>query len=148
MYIELKSGFSDDGPAWISKVELSKSGQTVFFNNTALKRLKKPGIGANHFDIETGEEYWISGIKKNGQDRHWAGSGQVMIDKDIIDEYLKYTGQIELDLKKFQMIDINKEFDKTRFGEIENRITEIPDYNQLKFYQWSWDNNHKKLIKE
>ena len=52
MYIELKSGFSDDGPAWISKVELSKSGQTVYFNNTALKRLKKPGIGANHFDID------------------------------------------------------------------------------------------------
>jgi hypothetical protein len=31
MYVELKSGFSDDGPAWIGKVKFSKSGQTVYF---------------------------------------------------------------------------------------------------------------------
>ena len=80
-YIELKSGFGDSGPAWIGLVEYSKSEQTVYFNNMALKKLKNSGISGNHFDIETGEEYWISGVKKNGQDRHWAGAGKIRLMK-------------------------------------------------------------------
>ncbi len=79
-YIENKSA-GYDGPAWIGYVEFSKSGQTVYFNNKALKKLKVPGISGNHFDIETGEEYWVSGVKKNGQDRHYMGSGKIMIDQ-------------------------------------------------------------------
>jgi hypothetical protein len=39
--------------------------------------------------IETREEYWISGPKKNGEDRHWAGSGKVEIDEDVREEYLR-----------------------------------------------------------
>ena len=42
-----------------------------------------------YFDVKTGEEYWISGPKKNGQDRHWAGSGPVEIDPDVAEEYWK-----------------------------------------------------------
>ena len=148
MYIELKSGFSDNGPAWISKVEFSKTGQTIYFNDMALKKLKKPGIGANHFDIETGDEYWISGIKKKGQDRHWAGSGKIMIDEDVVNDYLNFRGFKELDLNTFQIINVNKNFDKNRFKEIENQESEVPTYSQLKVYQWYWDNNRKKLIKE
>lgn len=45
-------------------------------------------MGANYFDIVSGEEYWISGIKKNNQDRHWAGSGSVNIDKQFVTSYL------------------------------------------------------------
>ena len=56
IYIENKS-FSHHEPAWIGFVEFSKSGQTVYFNGKALKKLKNPGINANHIDIETGEEY-------------------------------------------------------------------------------------------
>ncbi len=78
-YIELKSGFSDNGPAWIAKIKFSKSGQTVYFNGMALKKLKRPGIAGNYYDIETGEEYWISGVKINGQDRHWAGGGKIFV---------------------------------------------------------------------
>ena len=62
LYIENKS-YGHHGPAWIGFVEFSKSGQTVYFDNKALKT-QKAGINANHFDIETGEEYWVSGIKK------------------------------------------------------------------------------------
>ena len=80
MYIENKS-YGHHGPAWIGLVEFSKSGQTVYFNNKALKKLKNPGTYGNHFDIETGEEYWVSGVKKNGQDRHWCGGGKIMLDK-------------------------------------------------------------------
>lgn len=147
-YIELKTGFSDNGPAWIAEVEMSKSGQTIYFNDSALKKLKTPGIGANHFDIETGDEYWISGIKKNGLDRHWAGSGKVMIDEDIVQNYLHLTNCSKLDKTKYDIISINKDFDKSRFNMIENQQSEVPSYENLSYYQWYWDNNRKKLIKE
>ena len=28
------------------------------------QRLKGSGISGNYFDVETGDEYWISGVKK------------------------------------------------------------------------------------
>jgi hypothetical protein len=37
-YVELKTGYSDDGPAWIGKVKLSKSGQTIYFNDKAFRK--------------------------------------------------------------------------------------------------------------
>ncbi len=114
-YIELKSGYSDDGPAWIGIVEFSKSGKTVYFNGHAFK-----GNGHGYArDIETRELYWISGIKKDGLDRHWAGNGKIMIDRESVNEYLKITGSSNLDLKKFELVDIEKT-DKQRFVDIEN----------------------------
>ncbi|MDR2835324.1 MAG: hypothetical protein LBV69_03870, partial [Bacteroidales bacterium] len=59
-YIELKTGCADNGPAWIGKVKLSKSGNTVYFNNKALK--KANGIIGNYYDMDTREEYWISSV--------------------------------------------------------------------------------------
>lgn len=99
MYIELKSGYADDGPAWISKVTFSKTGRTAYFNDRALMRFK--GNGANFVDIESGEEFWISGVKKNGQNRHWAGSGKVNVDVKVLDEFLRHTRQKQLDTKYF-----------------------------------------------
>jgi hypothetical protein len=65
-YIELKSGHGDSGPAWIGRVKLSRSKTTVCFNGRALKKANGGGISGNYFDLESGEEFWISGIKKNG----------------------------------------------------------------------------------
>ncbi len=141
IYIENKS-FSHHGPAWIGFVEFSKSGQTVYFNGKALKKLKNPGINANHFDIETGEEYWVSGIKKNGQDRHWCGGGKIMIDKNSIDEYLKLVDFNRLDEKKFIIIEFT-ETDKSKFNELENTETEFRDESRHATF---WDNNRRKLI--
>ncbi len=31
-YIELKTGYNDNGPAWIGRVKLSGSGKTIYFN--------------------------------------------------------------------------------------------------------------------
>ena len=73
-YIELKSGFQDNGPAWVGRVSLSRSRTTVYFNGRAFKKAKGGGVSDNYFDIESGEEYWVSGVKRNGEDRHWAGS--------------------------------------------------------------------------
>ncbi len=92
MYVELKTGFNDDGPAWIGRVNFSKTGSTIYYRGKAFQSLKGSGVsGGNFFDIETGEEYWISGPKKNRQDRHWAGGGPIEIDEDAGDEYQQLT---------------------------------------------------------
>jgi hypothetical protein len=86
MYVELKSG-DDHGPAWIGRVRYSKTGRTVSYRGRTLVR--RQGASGNHVDETTGEEFWISGVKKDGTDRHWAGGGPVAIDSDVLDEYLE-----------------------------------------------------------
>ena len=132
MYIENKSQ-GHSGSAWIAYVEFSKSGQTVYFDNKSLKKLKTAGISGNHFDIETGEEYWISGVKKNGEDRHWAGGGKVMLDKDCVEEYLKFIEAYYVDERKYIIVEILKT-EKSRFNEIENLELVKEDLEKL-----SWD---------
>jgi hypothetical protein len=85
MYIELKSNQNDMGPARICRVRFSKSGSSLHCGDKLLQR--RNGVSGNYVDADSNEEYWISGPKKNGQDRHWAGSGQVEIDADVADEY-------------------------------------------------------------
>jgi hypothetical protein len=119
-YIELKSGYGDNGPAWIGKVEFSKSGKTVYFNGHALKGNGHGGCN----DLESGEIYWISGIKKNGLDRHWAGGGKIMIDRSIVDEYLKLIDNKILDPQKYELVDLIAT-DKKKFYDIENGSNDI-----------------------
>jgi hypothetical protein len=90
-YIELKTGHSDNGPAWIGYVTQSKSGRTLYFNGRGLMKLKgqqRGESGGNYIDMETGESFWVSGVKKNGQDRHWAGSGKVLVEAAAVSDYL------------------------------------------------------------
>ena len=67
-YIELKSGNSGNGPAWIGHVSFSKSGKTVYFDGKAFKRIGSDRLSGNYYDIESGDEYWISGVKKDMSD--------------------------------------------------------------------------------
>ena len=101
-YIELKDGHG--GPAWIGHVRASKSGKTLYFNGRALGHSGSHGIAGNHFDCETSEEFWVSGPKKNGQDRLF-GSAPVMIARDAVDEYLALVGRSKLG-KGFTVVDI------------------------------------------
>lgn len=117
-YIELKTGYNDDGPAWIGKVKISRSGNTVYFNDHAFQKCN--GISGNFIDIESGEEYWISGIKKNGEDRHWAGRGKITIDSKIIPEYLEITEAKEIDKTKFIVKDIADVFPVERINTLLN----------------------------
>ena len=89
--MELKTGFSDDGPASISWVTFSKTGRTIYYRDRTLQRIIRGGTGSNHCDINTGEHFWISGVKKNGEDRHWAGRGRVVVDDDAKEEYERLT---------------------------------------------------------
>lgn len=126
-YIELKTGYSDDGPAWIGLVEFSKTKKTVYFNGKAFRYLAK----GNYEDIETGECYWISGVKKNGEDRHYLGKGKIMIDKEIVESYLKWREYPESKSKVFEIVDIQKT-DKSKFTLLINEKLEKGfDYNSL-----------------
>lgn len=118
-YVELKSGYGDNGPAWIGIAEFSKSGRTVYFNGKALKNSNAQGIAGNYYDLENGDEYWISGVKKDGADRHWAGGGKIMIDRNVVELYLSKVNFSKLDERYYELTDIKKT-DKQKFSELEN----------------------------
>lgn len=119
LYIECKTGYADDGPAWIGKALLSQSGKTVYFNDHAFHRYRG-GCCANYYDMENGDNYWISGCKKNGQDRHPCGSGKIMIDERVVDEYLKLTHQTTLNPRRFTIVQLEDSFPVDRIFQREN----------------------------
>jgi hypothetical protein len=123
-YIELKSGYHDNGPAWIARVKVSSSGRTLYFDGKALKRTSRGGSGGNYYDLESGEDYWVSGIKKNGLDRHWAGSGLVAIEAGAVPEYLRLVGATQLDLAKLKVIKDLEDPEPSKFYDLENKKLE------------------------
>lgn len=118
MYIELKTGYFDNGPAWIGYVKTSKSKKTIYFNDHAFQ--KNIGNYSNYIDIENGDEYWISSLKKKESNRHWGGHGKIMIDHRAVSEYLSIIGEKELPLNLFEVIDIEDKFPVERIGKILN----------------------------
>ena len=118
MYIELKTGYSDDGPAWIGYVKTSKTKKTIYFNDHAFQ--KSNGGYSNYIDIENGDEYWISGLKKKESNRHLAGRGKIMIDRRAVDTYLSLIGEEKLPLNLFEIIDIEDRFPVERMNKLLN----------------------------
>ncbi len=87
MYVENKQGNIDGERARIGWVTFSKTGLSVHYRGKTLNRSTQT-ISGNYFDVETGEEYWVSGIKKRGSNVHWASNIQdVPVDEDAKDEY-------------------------------------------------------------
>lgn len=107
LYVELKSGYADNGPAWIGRARFSKSGKTIYFNGKAYASAGGQPAYANYYEIGTGNEYWISGVKKNRQDRHWAGSGRVFIDRAVVEDYLALVGLDKLPSKQYKIVDLD-----------------------------------------
>ena len=86
MYIERKEE-SLSGPARIGRVTFSKSGRSVSYREQTFLKAKR-GYKWNHFDVQTGAHYWISGPRKDGQDRLYPQRHQpVEIDDDARVEY-------------------------------------------------------------
>jgi hypothetical protein len=83
MYVEYK-GNGLDGPGRIGWVELSKSKRSYHYQGKRLQKTKG-GYKYNCFDAETGEEYWVSGPKRDGTDKLYGGV--VDIDDDAREEY-------------------------------------------------------------
>ena len=92
MYIEFK-GDGLVGPARIGRVTFSKTGGTYYYKDKSFKKLRGGGYKDNCYDIESGEHYWISGPKKNGEDRLYAGGDIVEIDADVRVEYWSQIGK-------------------------------------------------------
>jgi len=119
-YIELKSGHDVNGPAWIGRVKVSKSGRTIYFNGRALKRGGR-GASGNYFDAATGERFWVSSVKRDMTDRHWAGSGKVLVEAAAVQEYLSIVGRPELDPARFVVTTDIRDTDPADFVVVENR---------------------------
>jgi hypothetical protein len=88
MYIESKAG-SLNGPARIGRVTFSKTGGTLYYGGRAFRSLKGSGFKENYYDVETNERYWISGPRRDGQDRLYVSNLPVEIDVDVREEYWK-----------------------------------------------------------
>jgi hypothetical protein len=86
MYIEIKAG-SLTGSARIGRVTFSKTGSTLYYQGKSFQSLKGAGYKSNYYDLETGEEYWISGCKKDGTDRLYQERIPIEIDEDVREEY-------------------------------------------------------------
>lgn len=65
VYMELESGYRDDGPARVGRVTFSKSGRSLYYKGRRFERIRKGGVRGNYVDVETGEGYWISGVKQD-----------------------------------------------------------------------------------
>ncbi len=128
-YLELKSGFSGDGPAWIGLVSFSKSGKTIYFDGIAFQKIGSARIQGNFMDIESGNEYWISGVKKDVSDRHKSGGGKIYVEKRILNQYLKIIGKTELPKTNFELTEVNIEIPIERINEIENEKHEASEFS-------------------
>ena len=128
-YLELKSGFSDNGPAWIGLVSFSKSGKTIYFDGKAFQSLSGMGISGNYFNLENGDEYWISGVKKDMSDRHKFGGGKIFVEKRTLNDYLKIIGKSELPKSDYELSEVETEKPIERVNELENEKTQPTEFD-------------------
>ena len=128
-YLELKSGFSDNGPAWIGLVSFSKSGKTIYFDGKAFQSLSGMGISGNYFNLENGDEYWISGVKKDMSDRHKFGGGKIFVEKRTLNDYLKIIGKSELPKSDYELTEVETEKPIERVNELENVKTQPTEFD-------------------
>lgn len=117
-YIEHKPAeHTDRASAWIARVWPSSSGRTLYFNDMALKR--SSGYDSNHCDLVSGEEYWVSGVKKNGSNRHSNGGGAIYIEKSLVEWYESYVHEKDFN-GLIEVPDLAKP-DVSKFNAIENK---------------------------
>lgn len=86
MYIERKAG-ELCGPANIGLVSFSKTGKSIHYKGKTFQTLKGRGYKANYFDVETRESYWISGCRKDGEDRLYGERLPIYIDEEVRTAY-------------------------------------------------------------
>jgi len=86
MYIENKSE-SLSGEARIGRVTFSKTGKTIYYGGRSLQTLSGDGFKSNYIDVDTREEFWISGPRRDGTDRLYGEAKPVHIDEDVREEY-------------------------------------------------------------
>jgi hypothetical protein len=89
MFVQLKTGHNTDlGPCWISRVKFSKTWRSAYWHGKTLRRGQLM-FDANFFDVETDEEYWISGPHRDRRDTRFSNV-QPIIDDDARDAYERF----------------------------------------------------------
>ena len=86
MYIERKAG-ELTGEARIGRVTYSKTGKSLYYRGLTFQTQRGDGFKSNYFEVESGEEYWITGCKKRGSNRLYGERIPVEIDEDVRVEY-------------------------------------------------------------
>lgn len=87
MYIEDKSGGLDNAGR-IGRVTFSKTGRTIRYGGREFQSLGGRGFKANYADVETGEEFWISGPRRDGADGLYGRITQPQdVDDDVAEAY-------------------------------------------------------------
>ena len=114
MYIEKGTGYNHDGTAWIGYVDFSRTGRKAYFNGQAFSS----GRGSGRC-VETGDLYWLSGVKKRGTNRHVFGHGKILVSRDALADFLALKGWDRLDETQYDRFDA-KPADITRFSAMEN----------------------------
>jgi hypothetical protein len=74
-------------PASIGRVSFSKTGRSLYYKGMTFRSLKGDGFKANYYEVASGDQYWISGCRKDGCDRLYASNLPVEIDEDVRQEY-------------------------------------------------------------
>lgn len=91
LYIERKTQdgrfLNDKGPAVIADAALSQTGRTLYYKGLELKRPasnEQSCVYGNYYDAVSGDEFWVSGVKKEGSNRHpWAEKSPVVEDGEL-----------------------------------------------------------------
>ena len=86
MFIQVKTGHNTDkGPAWISRVRFNRSWKTAYWHGKTLRRW--PGMfDANFYDVESHEEYWLSGPHRDQADTRYSNI-RPEVDEDVRELY-------------------------------------------------------------
>ena|SRR5438093_6741998 len=84
MWIEYK-GRGIVGPARIGWVEVKDRGKKLVYRDQSFRSLKGRGFKSNYYDIDSREEYWITGCRKDGRNALY--STEVEVDEDALEEY-------------------------------------------------------------
>jgi hypothetical protein len=85
-----------------------------------LKGQRRAESGGNYVDMQTGESFWVSGVKKNGEDRHWAGSGKVLVEAAALADYLKAIGAKTLDGSRCEVTEAIRQTDIKKLSQLAN----------------------------
>ncbi len=84
MYIEPGGGLAGAGGR-IGRVTFSKTGKTLRYGGRSFQSLDGRGYKENYYDVDSGESYWISGPRRDGNDALYPMA--IEIDEDVREEY-------------------------------------------------------------
>ena len=90
MYLQLKTGHNTDrGPAWVAQVRFTSTWRTAHVHGRTLRRITGragANFDSNFYDIDTGEEFWMSGPKRDRTDGRYSNQ-QPLVDDDARKAY-------------------------------------------------------------